>query len=280
LSISFLEEVKRLKQFAYYILGRYSDTRSKRCSKDFQVVVEATTNSGLKGMDYQNLHPWNVTAREAITIQADLRKRIELKDSFNQIRVVAGADVSFDKSKKEGYGGVIAYSFPELEEIERRGVRKEVTFPYVPGLLAFREAPVLLDAFASLKVDPDVILFDGQGLAHFRRMGIATHMGILLNKPAIGCAKSRLIGSFEEPEDDVGSYSPLVDRGETVGVVLRTRKRVRPIFVSPGHKISLKTCVDIVLKCVDDYRIPKPTREADRYVALIKKEPEVIKSNE
>ena len=236
----------------------------------------ATTNSGLKGMDYQNLHPWNVTAREAITIQADLRKRIELKDSFNQIRVVAGADVSFDKSKKEGYGGVIAYSFPELEEIERRGVRKEVTFPYVPGLLAFREAPVLLDAFASLKVDPDVILFDGQGLAHFRRMGIATHMGILLNKPSIGCAKSRLIGRYEQPGDDAGSYSPLVDRGETVGVVLRTRKRVRPIFVSPGNKISLKTCIEIVLKCVDGYRIPKPTREADRYVALIKKEPDIV----
>jgi len=231
-------------------------------------------------MDYQNLHPWNVTAREAITIQVDLKKRVALKDSFNEIRVVAGADVSFDKSKHEGYGGVIAYSFPELEEIERRGVRKEVTFPYVPGLLAFREAPVLLEACASLKVEPDVILFDGQGLAHFRRMGIATHMGILLNKPAIGCAKSRLIGRFEEPGGDVGSYSPLMDAGEKVGVVLRTRKRVRPVFVSPGNKISLKTCIDVVLKCVDGYRIPKPTREADRYVARIKKEPDVINMNQ
>jgi deoxyribonuclease V len=226
---------------------------------------------GYEDMKYLNLHPWKVTAREAVQIQAELRERIKLHDTFDTVRVIAGADVAFDKQKHEGYGGVITYSFPDLEEIERRGVTAEIPFPYVPGLLAFREAPILLKAFASLETEPDVIVFDGQGLAHFRRMGIATHMGMVLNKPTIGCAKSRLVGTFDEPGTDAGSYSPLVDGSETVGVVLRTRKRVKPIFVSQGTNISLKTCIAIVLTCVDGYRIPKPTREADRYVACIKK---------
>ena len=218
------------------------------------------------------LHSWKVTPKKAVHIQNELRKRIDLHDAFNKIRVVAGADVAFEKQAHEGYGAVITYSFPELEEIERRGVKAGIPFPYVPGLLAFREAPILLKAFASLKTAPDVVIFDGQGLAHSRRMGIATHMGILLNKPTIGCAKSRLIGAFDEPGEEVGCYSPLMDGKETVGVVLRTRKGVKPIFVSPGTHISLATCISIVLSCVDGYRIPKPTREADRFAAVIKKE--------
>jgi deoxyribonuclease V len=225
-----------------------------------------------------NLHPWKVTTREAVQIQTELRERIELHDAFDSVRVIAGADVAFDKHTNEGYGGVITYSFPGLEEIERKGVKAEIPFPYVPGLLAFREAPILLKAFASLETEPDVVLFDGQGLAHYRRMGIATHMGIVLNKPTIGCAKSRLIGTFDEPGTEVGAYSPLVDGKETVGVVLRTRERVKPIFVSPGTLISLATCITIVLACVDGYRIPKPTREADRYVACIKKRSAGVKN--
>ena len=223
-------------------------------------------------MYYKDLHPWDVTPKAAVGIQNSLRNRIQLKDSFRKIRVIAGADVAFDKRSNQGYGGVIVYSFPELEEIERQGVTRPVTFPYVPGLLAFREAPILLEAFASLQTEPDMILFDGQGIAHFRRMGIATHMGIVLNKPTIGCAKSRLIGRYEEPGEDVGSCSPLIHGEETLGMVLRTRERVHPIFVSPGTKISLETSIEIVLKCSDGYRIPKPTREADRYVAFLKKE--------
>jgi len=222
-------------------------------------------------MEYQNLHSWDVTPKEAIKIQTDLRKRIVRRDTFDEIRVVAGADVSFDKNKKEGYGGVITYRFPDLKEIERRGARAKINFPYVPGLLTFREAPVLLKAFACLKTEPDVIIFDGQGLAHFRRMGLATHMGILLNKPTVGCAKSRLIGTFEDPGEDAGCYSPLLDDGETIGAVLRTRQRVNPVFISQGNMISLKTCIEIARKCVDGYRIPRPTREADHYVARIKK---------
>lgn len=214
------------------------------------------------------LHAWNVTPGEAIAIQEALRKRIRLRDTFAATHIIAGADMSIDGDW--GYGGVITYTFPRLEEIERRSVRMKLTFPYVPGLLAFREAPVLLAALELLSTEPDLLLFDGQGIAHGRRMGIATHMGILLNKPTIGCAKSRLVGTFEKPGADRGCYEPLVHGGETVGAVLRTRKQVRPIFVSPGTGISLKTSINIVMRCLDGYRIPKPTREADHYVGSIK----------
>ena len=178
----------------------------------------------LFSMKYNDLHPWNVTPKTAVEIQKSLRKRLECRDSFEKVNIIAGADVSFDKKRNESYAGVIVYSFPELEEIERKGAKKELTFPYVPGLLAFREAPVLLEAFASLETEPDVILFDGQGIAHFRRMGIATHLGILLDKASIGCAKSRLVGKYTEPGEEVGDYSPLVDNVETIGVVLRRTK--------------------------------------------------------
>lgn len=220
-------------------------------------------------MRHYHLHPWDVTPAEAIAIQKQLRERIELRDAFDIISVIAGADVAFDDDW--GYGGIISYSFPGLVEIERRSARKKLSFPYIPGLLAFREAPILLAAFALLAQEPDLIMFDGQGIAHSRRMGIATHMGILLDKPTIGCAKSRLIGEFDEPLEEAGSYTPLVDSGETLGVVLRTRKRVRPIFVSPGTKVSLKTALAIVLQCLDGYRIPKPTRQADHYVGSMKR---------
>lgn len=220
-------------------------------------------------MSHYHLHPWDVTPAEAIAIQKQLRERIELRDAFDTISVIAGADVAFDDDW--GYGGIISYSFPGLVEIERRSARKKLSFPYIPGLLAFREAPVLLAAFELLASEPDLIMFDGQGIAHGRRMGIATHMGILLNKPTVGCAKSRLVGECEEPLPEAGSYTPLVDGEEMVGVVLRTRDRVRPIFVSPGTRISLQTCVEIVLKCLDGYRIPKPTRQADQYVGCLKR---------
>jgi deoxyribonuclease V len=224
------------------------------------------------------LHSWNVTPGEAIAIQEALRTRIRLRDTFAATHVIAGADMSIDGDW--GCGGVITYTFPRLEEIERRSVRMKLTFPYVPGLLAFREAPVLLAALELLSTEPDLLLFDGQGIAHGRRMGIATHMGILLNKPTIGCAKSRLVGTFKEPGSDRGCYEPLVHEGETVGAVLRTRKQVRPIFVSPGTGISLKTSINIVMRCLDGYRIPKPTREADHYVGSIKRKRAVCKSRE
>jgi len=230
-------------------------------------------------MRYQDLHPWDVTPAEGSKIQNELRERVVLHDDFSRVDLVAGADMSIDKSSNEGFAGVIVYTFPDLNEVERRHAHRKLTFPYIPGFLAFREAPVLLEAFAKLENEPDVIIFDGQGIAHQRGLGIATHMGLVLDKPTVGCAKSRLVGSFEEPGNEVGNFSPLVFHGNTIGAVLRTRKNVNPIFVSQGHRIDLKTCVDMLLQCGDGYRIPKPTREADHFVAEIKRSPSVAQDS-
>ena len=215
---------------------------------------------------------WNVTPREAIELQKRLRDRVELRDRFEQINYVAGADIAFDPATDISFGGVIVYRFPELQEVERRMVRCKFRFPYVPGLLSFRESPVLIAAFARLKTEPDLILIDGHGRAHPRLFGIACHIGVLFDKPTIGCAKSLLAGDFQEPGLKAGSTAPLHLNGERVGVVLRTRDSVNPVFVTQGHRISLDTAVELVRKCVDGFRIPKPTREADRYVRELRQE--------
>jgi len=220
------------------------------------------------------LHRWGVTTREAAQIQKDLCSRVVLHDDLADVRIVAGADVAVSKARQEGYAAVIAYSWPDLRELERRTARVKVTFPYVPGLLAFREAGPLLAALRKLTCEPDVLIFDAQGLAHPRRLGLACHLGLLLDKPTIGCAKSRLIGEFEPPGARAGDYSLLRDGEEVVGAVLRTRDNVRPVFVSQGHKVSLSTCVEILLKCCDGYRIPKPTREADHLVGVVRRSAE------
>ena len=222
-------------------------------------------------MRYKKLHPWKVTPAEGKKIQEELRERVVLHDDFPRVELIAGADMSLDKKSNRGFAGVIVYTFPDLEEVERCQAHCELTMPYIPGLLAFREAPALLKAFANVEHEPDVIMFDGQGIAHPRWMGIATHMGLVLDKATIGCAKSRLIGLFDEPGPEVGDQSRLAHDEKTIGVVLRTRRNVKPVFVSQGHKISLKTCVDITLQCGDGYRIPKPTREADHFVGEVKR---------
>jgi deoxyribonuclease V len=209
---------------------------------------------------------WNLTPREAMRLQESLREGVELQDRFGEIRLVAGADVAFDPETEVAFAGVVVYRFPGLEEVERRMARRRLRFPYVPGLLSFRECPVLLAAFARLRTEPDLILIDGHGRAHPRRFGIACHMGILFDKPTIGCAKSRLVGEHNEPDRKAGSTTPLMLEGERLGVVLRTRDDVRPIYVTTGHRVSLDSAVQLVKQCVDGFRIPKPTREADRYV--------------
>ena len=165
--------------------------------------------------------------------------------------------MAFDPETNLAFAGVIVYRLPELEEVERRMARRKLRFPYVPGLLSFRESPVLLAAFARLRVSPDVILIDGHGRAHPRRFGIACHLGLLLDRPTIGCAKSILVGEAVEPGAQAGSTAPLVDKGEKVGVVLRTREKVRPIYVTVGHRVSLESAVRIVAQCLDGFRIPK-----------------------
>ena len=209
---------------------------------------------------------WNLTPRQAMRLQEGLRERVELEDRFGDIHYVAGADMAFDPATEVAFAGVIVYRFPGLEEVERRMARRKLRFPYVPGLLSFRECPILLAAFARLETEPDLILIDGHGRAHPRRFGIACHIGILFDKPTIGCAKSRLVGEHEEPGERAGATAPLMLEGERLGVVLRTRDHVRPIYVTTGHRVALDSAVGLVKQCIDGFRIPKPTREADHYV--------------
>ena len=223
-------------------------------------------------------HRWDLTPKEAAQLQVELRRLLKKEREPGEIRTVAGADIAVDvapaagKGQKEavGYAGVIVYSFPRLEEIERGSARLRLTFPYVPGLLVFREGPVLLEAFAQLRTEPDLLLFDAHGYSHPRRFGLASHLSVMLDKPGIGVAKSRLIGHHEEPLDQVGAWSPLVDAEETIGAVLRTRVGVQPIFISIGHRVDLKSAIEFALACTDGHRVPKPTREADHFVEQLK----------
>jgi deoxyribonuclease V len=209
---------------------------------------------------------WNVTPREAMRLQERLRERVVLEDRFGPIRLVAGADLAFDPETDLAFAGVIVYRLPELTEVERQYARRKLRFPYVPGLLSFREGPVLLAAFAKLRAEPDVILIDGHGRAHPRLFGIACHIGVLLDQPTIGCAKSLLVGECGDPGPQFGATARLVLNGEVVGMSLRTREKVKPIYVTQGHRVSLPSAVALVQQTLNGFRIPKPTREADHYV--------------
>lgn len=219
---------------------------------------------------YRELHRWDVTPREAMEIQRRVRSEHVREDRLGEVRHIAGADVAVNPRANEASAGVIVYRFPDLVEVERRGVRARLTFPYVPGLLVFREGPVLLQVFDQIQTEPDVILFDGHGYSHPRRFGFACHMGVVLDRPSIGCAKSLLIGEHTAVPNEVGAHVPLVDGEELIGAVVRTRKDVQPIFVSIGHRVSLETAVRLTLACSDGFRVPRPTREADHYVEQLK----------
>jgi deoxyribonuclease V len=217
------------------------------------------------------LHAWDVSPAEARRIQADLAARVDLNDaiSVDAIEIVAGVDNTYITRDGKTTAGavVVALTFPAMEIVETAVAWQPIAFPYVPGLLSFREAPAVLAACADLSVEPDVFLFDGQGYAHPRRLGLASHLGLFLERPTIGCAKSRLVGEYEEPERVFGAHTPLVDRGEVVGAAVRTRPRHKPLFVSPGHKISVETAVTIVLACCRDGAfLPEPTRLAHETV--------------
>jgi deoxyribonuclease V len=217
-------------------------------------------------------HSWDLTPGEAVRLQRKLAPKIIARGGPGRIRTVAGADVSADRGSRTGFAGIVVMRFPEMDIVESVGARVKLRFPYVPGLLAFREAPVLIEALSRMKSDPDVFLFDGQGLAHPRRFGIACHMGWLLNRPAIGCAKSRLCGTYREPGRKKGCSSPLLDaQGRAIGRVLRTRDDTRPIFVSVGHRIGLDPAVAIALACCGRFRVPEPTRQADLLVGRLRR---------
>ena len=219
-------------------------------------------------MKFLNLHSWEVSPGEAIQLQKELKKKISLKKSFNNVKIVAGADISYYKNKM--FAGIVILKFPQLEIIEKKSSVSSANFPYISGLLTFREGPSLLEVFKKIKTTPDVILFDGQGIAHPRRMGIATHLGLFLDKPTIGCAKSRLSGKYTSVGEEKGDYALLKEGEEILGAVLRTRREVKPVFISPGHKIDLPNSIEIVLKCIIKYRLPLPVREAHIFVNQIR----------
>jgi len=199
---------------------------------------------------------------EAEEIQRRLAAQVTARNELGEVRLIAGVDISGQYGTGMARGAVVVLSYPEMEVVEVKVIEREPTFAYRPGLLSFREIPVIVAAWEKLTLDPDLILVDGQGLAHPRRFGLASHLGLLLDKPSIGCAKSRLTGTFEPPAKEVGSYSYLSDAGEVIGTVLRTRNSVKPIYVSIGHKMDLAGAAAWVLKCCRGYRIPEPTRLA------------------
>lgn len=219
----------------------------------------------------QQLHRWDVTPQEAIAIQQQLRSKIIVERLTKPVHYVAGCDISFEKGSDVVYAGVVVLKLPELVEVANGTAITTAKFPYIPGLLSFRESPAVLEAWTNLQTQPDVLLVDGQGLAHPRRFGIASHLGLLLDLPAIGCAKSLLIGKYEEPAPQAGSYSPLVDKDETVGVALRTAENVSPIYVSIGHRVTLEDAIQLVMQCTKGYRIPEPTRQAHLLVNALRR---------
>ncbi|NOZ20443.1 MAG: deoxyribonuclease V [Planctomycetes bacterium] len=217
-------------------------------------------------MHFKKLHRWDVSYARARELQEELRSRLILRAPRRKFRLVAGTDISYSKKSDQFFGGVIVLSLPDLEEVDRATAVGRVTFPYIPGLLSFREAPVLLKAFGQLRTTPDLVLFDGQGTAHPRGIGLASHLGLVIDLPSIGCAKSRLCGEHGDVGPRAGSHVPLKLDGKTIGAVVRTRDNVNPIFVSPGHRMGVRSSVTWALRCCAGYRIPEPTRRAHHLV--------------
>ena len=240
-----------------------------------------------KPREWAKRHAWRVAPEQARAIQEELRKEWEGADRLPELRTVAGLDAAFVLTgsqalkKRRGrwnalrdanraIGCVVVYRFPEMEEVERASAVVPLQFPYIPGLLSFREIPALLAALRKLRRLPDLLFCDGQGYAHPRRFGLACHLGVLLDRATIGCAKSLLVGTHGELGEEAGGWVPLVDEkaeGERIGAVVRTRKGVRPIYVSQGHRVSLQTAVRLTLQVADGVRIPRPTRAADAFAS-------------
>ena len=211
-------------------------------------------------MKYRALHSWDVKPEAARELQNELRAQVIQTDRFGTINTVAGVDIGLRKDT--AIASVVVLSFPELQVVDSVLTESPVRFPYIPGLLSFREIPPLLTAFAQLQTEPDLVIVDGQGIAHPRRFGLASHLGLILDKPTIGCAKSRLWGRYEEPDSEQGAYTYLTDKEEVIGAVVRTRANVRVVYVSIGHRISLDSARVWVLACCRGYRLPETTRYA------------------
>jgi deoxyribonuclease V len=213
-------------------------------------------------MHVQHRHDWTLKPDEAIRVQKEMVQEViyDRPLDLDKIRLVAGVDVSVKDNVSQA--AVVVLTYPALEVIETSRHQMPTSYPYIPGLLTFREGPVLEQAFQQLKHEPDVLIFDGMGRAHPRRMGIATHLGLWLQKPTIGCGKTLFVGKYIEPPDERGAYTDLVDRGEVIGVTLRTRKGVKPVFISVGHLADLPSSIELVMSCTLKYRLPEPIRMA------------------
>lgn len=215
-------------------------------------------------------HRWNVSPKRAVEIQRELSSRVRIEPFVGPIEIVAGLDIAFSKDKSHAIAGIVVWHVHRHEVIEEVVVREPVRFPYVPGLLSFREGPALIKAIRKLRHNPDVFMFDGQGYAHPRRFGLACHIGVIIDKPSIGCGKSRLVGQHSTPASKRGSQTVLKHNSETIGCVLRTKNNVKPVYISVGHRVALQQATSIVKKCTTCYRLPEPTRLADRLVANAK----------
>ncbi len=223
-------------------------------------------------MKNNKTHAWDVTPKDAIAIQKELRSRVSLVPLKKEIKTIAGADVSLNMFGKDLYAGIIVLSYPDLIQVDQAFIKIEAKFPYIPGLLSFREIPGLLLCWEKLQIKPDLVMVDGQGIAHPRRLGIATHFGILANVSTIGVGKSVLTGNFTEPTE-VGTDNPLVDvkTDEIIGAVFKSKNRSKPLIISPGHLITLKESLSFVKKCLKGYRLPEPTRRAHLAVNVFRK---------
>ncbi|UCG50995.1 MAG: deoxyribonuclease V [Candidatus Latescibacterota bacterium] len=224
-------------------------------------------------------HNWNLDYRQAVTLQERLAKKVRLRAlPLRKTRFVAGADIAVSKRLEMLVGAIAVLTFPDLELVEKRFAKRKIAFPYIPGLLSFREIPVLITCVQKVKTPFDVMLCDGQGIAHPRGLGLASHLGLLIRKPTIGCAKSLLVGKFGEVGNTRGAHSPLVFNGKRVGSVLRTRDGVKPVFVSPGHLADHAGSRRMILSCANRYRLPEPIRHADRLAGEEKRRLEARRS--
>lgn len=221
-------------------------------------------------MKLRQLHDWNVTPTEAVALQRELASSVDVRSPLTKVKLVAGADVSYTRFTNVLYAGVVVLRLSDFVVVERQSVVQVVKFPYVPGLLSFREAPPVLAAIAKLASQPDVFMMDGQGQAHPRRFGLACHVGLWLDRPTFGCAKSLLVGKFKDLPEEAGSKAALKDKDQIVGMAVRTRRRTQPVYVSAGHRIDLPSAVRITLRCARGYRIPEPTRQAHLFVNEIR----------
>jgi len=210
----------------------------------------------------KDLHPWEVNVEEAIQIQENLRDHIILKNTFTEVKTIGGGDVAYSKDKNILFAAIAVLSFQKMETLDIATAHGEISFPYIPGLLSFREGPILIKAFQTLKMKPDVMIYDGQGIAHPRGIGLASHMGLWLDLPSIGCTKTPLLSDFIYPGPSKGSFELIRKEGKEVGAVLRTKQNVKPLFISPGHRIDLQTSIQLILETCEGYRTPEPLRRA------------------